>query len=52
MDAPQLTRDDFSPEVDLPAPGELVGWMIRNPDGKIIDWGPPVEAEQAATAEG
>lgn len=31
-----------------PAPGELVGWVVRDPSGAVLAWGPPLELEMAA----
>ena len=34
--------------VRAPEGGEQVGWYVTDPDGRVVDWGPPTEMEMVA----
>lgn len=45
-----ITRDDFVEGVPLPRPDDVIGWVVRNGDEKIVDWGPAVQAQMIGAA--
>jgi hypothetical protein len=47
-----ITHDDFAEGVSPPGPGDTVGWVVRDGDGRIVDWGPLADAQMiGATSE-